>query len=166
MFQQIISIINKTTSNGVKKKYFIIIGIVGIIVAVVFLIRFSISENSDVIYKNNKTLILSIIALDTKINNEGAVTVAVTPTDRSNWSFEVVLDTHSMELGEDLTQVSVLVDENGNEHKPVEWRGDPPGGHHRAGTLIFGEIASASKSVILIIRQIGGIAERKFEWVL
>ena len=64
-----------------KKKYFIIIGIVGIIVAVVFN-SFSISENSDVIYKN-KTLFYLLCTLDTKINNEGAVTVAVTPTDRS-----------------------------------------------------------------------------------
>ena len=149
-----------------KNIYFIIIVVVGIVIAVVFAILFLINKNNDAANKDNLSLISSDISSDTKINSDNEVTVEVTPIDKINWSFEVVMNTHSIELGEDLTQVSVLVDEDGNEYKPVEWRGDPPGGHHRAGTLIFGEIAPASKSIVLIIRQIGGIAERKFEWVL
>lgn len=152
-----------------KKNFIIIIiSVIGIIAIIVFGSRFYASNNSSDSYKDDggADVVLFDSGLDIQTNNEGEVIIAVTPVDKIDWSFEVVMDTHSVNLGEDLTQVSVLVDENGNEHKPVEWRGDPLGGHHRAGTLIFGEIAPAPKSVFLIIRQIGGVAERKFEWVL
>lgn len=152
-----------------KKDFIIIIiSIVGIIAIIVFGSRFYAGNNSSDSYKDDGDTDTALFddGLDAQINNEGEVIIAVTPVDQINWSFEVVMNTHSVELSEDLTQVSVLVDENGNEHKPVEWRGDPLGGHHRAGTLIFGKIAPAPKSVTLIIRQISGIAERKFEWVL
>jgi len=107
----------------------------------------------------------NLINLAPQTNDEGDVIVTVTPTDRLNWSFEISLDTHLTDIDEDLTKVAVFIDEGGNEHKPIEWRGDPPGGHHRSGTLYFGEITPPAGSVILVIRQVGGINERIFKWI-
>lgn len=151
-----------------KNFIIIIVSVIGIIAIIVFGSRFYVGNNSSDSYKDDgdTDVVLFDSGLDAQTNNEGEVIIAVTPIDQINWSFEVVMNTHSAELNEDLTTVSILVDENGNEYKPVEWRGDPLGGHHRAGTLIFGEIAPAPKSIILIIRQIGGVVERKFEWIL
>ncbi len=103
--------------------------------------------------------------LEVKTNNEGGVTIAVTPKETAAgiFEFEIVLDTHSVELSYDLTKISVLRDENGQEYRPINWEGDPPGGHHREGTLIFNPIAPTPKSIEL---KITGIAEavRIFTW--
>lgn len=106
--------------------------------------------------------------LKTQTNNEGAVEITVTPKNLSNkeWVFDIALNTHSMEIGEDLTKVSVLVDEDGNEYKPIEWQGDPPGGHHRKGILKFAPISPQPQSIILKIFQVGEIKERNFTWQL
>lgn len=150
------------------EKYLIIIGIVGIIAIIFFGSRFFADKNSGDLYKGDSDADTALIdnGLGIQTNNEGAVTIAVTLIDQIDWSFEVVMDTHSVELGEDLAQISILMDENGNEYKPIKWEGDPPGGHHRKGLLVFGEIKPAPKSIVLIIRQVGGVAEKKFEWVL
>lgn len=150
-------------SSNMKKIYLIIIGI--IIVIILLGIRFLDDKNSDLAYKEETSQAASsAIFLDTKTNSEGNVSVMVTPTYQSDWSFEITLNTHSVDINEDLAQVSTLTDENGNEYKPIEWRGDPPGGHHRKGVLSFGEITSRPQSITLFISQVGGIDERKFEW--
>lgn len=109
-----------------------------------------------------------LLKLQTRTNTDGSVTVTVTSKDVSNksetWVFEVVLDTHSFELNQDLVQTSVLVDDKGNEYKPVSWQGDPPGGHHRQGVLSFKSISPRPKSIELKIREVGGIKERIFKW--
>ncbi len=105
-----------------------------------------------------------ISVLETQANNEGPVTIKVTPKLSSEIAFEIALDTHSEELSADLTQVAALKDENGKEYKPLRWDGDPPGGHHREGTLVFGAIKPTPKTLQLTVRQVGGIAEREFLW--
>ncbi|HEY7459950.1 MAG TPA: hypothetical protein VH765_14495, partial [Xanthobacteraceae bacterium] len=71
----------------------------------------------------------------------GGVRVVVTPTalgpGAAVWEFQVVMDTHSKPLNEDLAQAAALVDDDGKRHAPVAWQGDPPGGHHRKGVLKF-----------------------------
>lgn len=105
--------------------------------------------------------------LETKIDAKGAVTVTVTPlgisSKVSEWKFDVGLSTHSIELDQDMTQVSVLVDDRGNEYKPTRWEGAGPGGHHREGLLVFKPISPIPKSVEL---QIVGIDApvRSFVW--
>ncbi len=138
------------------KKTHLIIGIVGIIAAALLI---------NAVYVDNTTPTSSAALFSTKTNSEGNVSVMATPIDQSDWSFEITLNTHSVDINEDLAQVSTLTDENGNEYKPIEWQGDPPGGHHRKGVLSFGEITPRPQSITLFISQVGGIDERKFEWI-
>ncbi|MDP4008924.1 MAG: hypothetical protein Q8P71_00675, partial [bacterium] len=84
-------------------------------------------------------------------NSDGPVAVTITPKNLSDneWSFEVVLDTHLEELTANLTEVVILLDEEGNENAPTTWEGDPPGGHHRSGILRFNAPTAQSKTIIL-----------------
>ena len=106
------------------------------------------------------------LALESQTNSEGAVTITVTPKNLSDgtWDFEIALDTHSEELSVDLATAVVLVDDQGTEYPALGWEGDPPGGHHRAGVLSFAPITTQPRSVMLIIRQLGGVQERSFVW--
>lgn len=105
-------------------------------------------------------------ALETKIDDQANVTVVVTPLDLSpqsvEWKFDVGMNTHSVELDQDMTKVAVLVDDQGKEYKPLAWTG-PTGGHHREGTLTFTRITPTPKSVALKITGIAGVV-RSFVW--
>ena len=100
-----------------------------------------------------------------QISSEGSVEITVRPMNlaANTWDFEVTLNTHSVELNEDLVKASILI-VDGKEYKPTSWEGDPAGGHHREGILKFGAPASQLKSTTLKINQIGGIEERSFSW--
>ena len=103
-------------------------------------------------------------------SNERGVTVAVTPVDLAaaalNWRFKLVLDTHSQDLGDDLMQSAVLVDESEGRHRPVAWDGAPPGGHHREGVLTFKPISPPPDSIELRISRPGEPEPRVFRWTL
>ncbi len=103
-----------------------------------------------------------------KTDNQLAVTITVTPIDifsqSKEWKFDVVMDTHSVELDQDLTKVAVLIDDQGKEYKPLNWEG-PVGGHHREGVLIFSQITPIPKFVELKISDIGDVV-RNFDWQL
>ncbi len=105
---------------------------------------------------------------ETKTDDQPPVTVKVTPVEFGNnvqtWKFQIVFDTHSGSLDEDLLRVAVLTDDNGNEYPPTAWEGTGPGGHHREGVLIFNAINPLSPSVELKIKGVGGIPERLFRW--
>ncbi|MEK7465723.1 MAG: hypothetical protein AAB631_03025 [Patescibacteria group bacterium] len=105
-------------------------------------------------------------ALEMQTNSEGSVTVKITPNLSSEVAFEVALDTHSEDLSADLTQTVMLKDENGKEYKPVRWEGDPPGGHHRNGLLMFGSIAPLPKTLQLVVGKVGGVEGRTFLWII
>ncbi len=103
-------------------------------------------------------------------SEEAGVRVVVTPLTlgpgAAIWEFEVVMDTHSKPLDEDLAQAAVLVDEAGRRYPPPAWQGDPPGGHHRKGVLQFAAPAEMPKSVELRIDGVGGAGIRTFRWQL
>jgi hypothetical protein len=107
---------------------------------------------------------------ESKIDEQSAVTITVTPIDISpeskEWKFNVVMSTHSVELDQDMTDSSVLIDDQGKEHEPLTWEGLGPGGHHREGTLTFNVIEPLPKYVELKIKNIGGAVERSFRWSL
>jgi len=105
-------------------------------------------------------------ALAPQVNRDGGVTVKVTPLpiEPGSWRFEVVLDTHSVDLIQNIVETAVLIDDEGMEHKPSAWEGDPPGGHHRKGVLKFEGIPKAIV-IRLEIRQVG-IPKRRFTWPL
>lgn len=103
-----------------------------------------------------------------KENDEGQVVVAVTPVDVSStadaWRFDVTLSTHVAPITQDLATVATLGDDSGQDEKPSAWQGDPPGGHHRKGVLVFKPINPMPQTITLTIRDVGGVAERRFTW--
>ena len=103
---------------------------------------------------------------ETKTNNEASVTVSVTPLDfgdqSQEWQIHITMDTHSVELDQDMIAVSTLTDDSGNEYKPLRWDG-PVGGHHLEGVLIFDPITPLPQSLELQIIGIGEV-ERSFIW--
>lgn len=107
--------------------------------------------------------------LESKIDDQASVTVTVTPTLLSaksgEWKFDIVMDTHSVELDQDMTAIAVIVDDLGNEYRPIRWEGAGAGGHHREGVLTFGQTAQIQKSIGLKIFTIGDVV-RSFAWEL
>ncbi|KKW33660.1 MAG: hypothetical protein UY80_C0036G0004 [Parcubacteria group bacterium GW2011_GWB1_53_43] len=105
----------------------------------------------------------------TQTDEQANVTVAVTPVDLSpqvkEWKFDIVMNTHSVELGQNMAESTVLMDDSGKEYKPLRWEGAAPGGHHREVVLSFSRLTSAPKSIEL---KITGIADtiRTFTWQL
>ena len=104
--------------------------------------------------------------LEEKINDEGGVEVSVRLLDvKSNeWAFQITLNTHSGDLTDDMASVSTLEDKNGKTYPPLAWEGDPPGGHHRQGTLRFTPMSPKPDPLVLVIRGVGGVDERQFTW--
>lgn len=109
-------------------------------------------------------------AFQTQSNDEQAVTVEVTPLNLpqggSTLDFEVVFDTHSVDLGFDPVALSLLRDGAGREYPALKWQGDGPGGHHRSGTLQFKVPDQAGDAVEVVIRDVAGVPERVFRWNL
>jgi hypothetical protein len=106
---------------------------------------------------------------ESKTDDQASVTVTVTPTllseESREWKFDITLSTHSVELDQDMTKVTILIDDSGKEYSPARWEGAPAGGHHREGVLVFSPIKPTPKSVEL---KITGIADtvRTFNWQL
>ena len=132
----------------------------------------------------NKIILISILAIvlmggflifynpkpenwESKNDNQATVSITVTPIDISSqskeWKFDIVMDTHSVELDQDMTESAVLIDGQDKEYKPIGWEG-PSGGHHREGVLVFDPIEPMPKYIELKIKNIGGVTERLFKW--
>lgn len=109
-------------------------------------------------------------ATATQSSSDRGVTVKVTPksigSPDSRWEFGVVLDTHSADLSDDLTQSATLTTDDGRTLKPVSWVGAAPGGHHREGVLGFDVPAPRPSAIELSIARPGESAPRTFRWQL
>ncbi len=109
-----------------------------------------------------------------RINDEGPVEITVlylNPLGQeadSELSFEVRMNTHSVNLDAyEMENISFLRIDGGDEQKALSWSKPGGGGHHRSGVLKFaGPIPSGAQSLQVIIRGIGGVQERVFEWKL
>ncbi len=146
-----------------KKTYIAILTIISLVAIIAAQNMHSI--NSKRAFKPQST-VAPIFQLERQSNNEGPVTVEVVPRFSTEIAFEIVLDTHSEELNEDLTTAATLVDDTGKKYEPVGWNGNPPGGHHREGLLLFNPITPAPKFIKLILTNVGGTRERSFIWDL
>ena len=107
----------------------------------------------------------------TRSNDAGGVRVDVKPKSiaaGSAWEFEVVMDTHTKPLNDDLTKTAVLVDDGGRKYAPLDWQGDEAGGHHRKGVLRFPAPSEPIKSFELQIQGVGGDSKNKrvFKWTM
>ncbi len=104
--------------------------------------------------------------LKTITDDQGKVVIKVTPwsLSGSQWKFDVVLDTHSEELNQDMMQIAELSDDKGNTIKPIRWEGAGPGGHHREGVLVFNATKTLPNFVTLTIKDDEEAHGRSFKW--
>lgn len=109
-----------------------------------------------------------------RIDKQGPVEISVVylnPLEQgrdSEPSFEVRMNTHSVDLeAYDMEKLCFLRIDGGQETEALGWLNSGGGGHHISGILKFARpIPSDTKSLQLIIRQVGGVPERVFEWKL
>ncbi|MEK7139346.1 MAG: hypothetical protein AAB817_01465, partial [Patescibacteria group bacterium] len=80
------------------------------------------------------------------------------------WQFAIDLNTHSVELDDDLVKQAVLIDDQNQVSVPIQWTGSEPIGHHRSGTLLFNPLQPSPASIELRIRDVGDIPLRSFRW--
>ncbi len=66
-----------------------------------------------------------------QVSNEREIKVTATlqkiQNEARTWDFEVVLETHTKTLNDDLAKSSVLI-ADGKQYLPLGWEGAPPGG--------------------------------------
>ncbi|MBI3938918.1 MAG: hypothetical protein HY323_18250 [Betaproteobacteria bacterium] len=106
--------------------------------------------------------------LPAQSSTQAGVTVKAAPRSLSGsaWEFEIVFDTHSGELTDDLEKTAVLIADGGASRSPLKWQGDPPGGHHRKGVLLFKPVSPRPGSIELRIQRTGEASPRSFRWQL
>jgi hypothetical protein len=105
-------------------------------------------------------------------DEQGQVEVAVTPMNLNNpggtLDFQVSLNTHSVDLSMDLTELATLESDNGLSVSATVWDG-AKGGHHVGGTLSFPattenmDLFSSASRLTLTIRDVDAV-ERIFVW--
>ncbi len=108
--------------------------------------------------------------LPTQTLTDGTVTYKVTPknltTRAATWDFEIILDTHTGSLDQDLVAIVRLVDDKGSKYKSTQWEGAPPGGHHREGTLKFSPFTSRPAFIELTVQTTDNTKEISLRWNL
>jgi hypothetical protein len=105
--------------------------------------------------------------LPTQSTSGSGVTVKATPRALAggSWEFDIVFDTHTQDLKDDLMKTASLM-AAGKAHAASGWKGDPPGGHHRKGVLRFDGIDPGLKDMELRIARPGEPKPRSFRWQL
>lgn len=154
-----------------KRRMILLVVVVLVVITITFVVKQKfVSVNTQGNLKEGGTESLGENNLSPQTNSEENVTVQITPLNISKtsnfWEFEISMQTHSVELNQDLVKNSVMIDNNGKRYYPVAWEGDPPSGHHRKGILKFEAISPIPKSIMLKINQIGDVQERVFKWDL
>ena len=105
---------------------------------------------------------------------QGAITFDVEPTNLSNpgaeLTFEISMDTHSVDLSMDLADLATLTTNNGNMVQASLWDA-PRGGHHVSGMLSFPAsvdgkpLLDGATTLTLTIKDVDA-PERVFTWDL
>lgn len=164
-----------------KQKHFVFL--IGLLVVVLFLAGCSTEKQAQAgelpvepagNEANEAAALTKPVQLDTVVDEQGAVSVAVTPVDLSagaaTLDFEVAMNTHSVELDMDLAALATLTTDNGRTVTAILWDA-VPGGHHVSGVLSFpatdGETAvlDGAAQLTLTIREVDA-AERVYVWSL
>jgi len=107
----------------------------------------------------------------TRSNEGGSVTIKVKPLNLGSGGttleFDVVMDTHSVELNFDLKQLAVLKTDTGAEVKPSARFAQVGSGHHVESKLSFpADKIAGARMLTLILKNVSGVAERTFTWNL
>ncbi len=115
----------------------------------------------------------------TRVNAEGPLTIRIVylnplgKVEDKSLAFEVGMDTHSVDLDRYKMENHIfLLDDKGRQFKPLGWFSPQGGGHHRSGIIKFPALDSRGKPVLspgsksfqLVITDVGGVAERRFQW--
>src|SRR5512143_1338313 len=110
----------------------------------------------------------------TRVDEQGMVVVEVTPEDfkaaSSRLEFEVAMNTHSVDLSMDLSQLATLTTDTGVSVQANGWDA-PGGGHHVSGKLSFPatkdgkSVLEGATKVTLTIVSVDA-PSRTFEWQL
>src|SRR3989338_11036891 len=127
------------------------------ILAVTLVLAFYIIFTSIIGNKNNKIQ----TSFQTLTNNQKDIEFQVTPLSANE--FQIVINTHYVDLDFDLTKISTLYDDLENSYKTLRWEGSEPGGHHREGILKFPPVNTDAKSIKLVIID---STTRDFNWNL
>ena len=108
----------------------------------------------------------------TQTDDQGAVTVEITPLNLANagetLDFQVVLDTHSVDLSMDLAALTALTTDTGKTIQALKWDA-PLGGHHVEGTLSFpaamegSPLLEGASKITLTIKNLDA-PQRVFVW--
>lgn len=110
----------------------------------------------------------------TRVDEQGAIVIEITPLNPSpstdTLEFDVVMNTHSIDLNMDLATLSTLTTDTGIALPATIWDA-PRGGHHVEGKLIFPSkkdgnsiLEGASRLELTIINV--EAPSRVFEWEL
>lgn len=137
--------------------------------------RIAVTDTPDLATQESTTPTAGIVAPDmVREDSQGAVTVTVTPLNLDDpgdtLNFDVVMNTHSVDLSMDLATLTTLETDTGISVLPVIWDA-PRGGHHVGGTLSFPASGSGkplldgAATLTLTIRDVD-VSERVFVWEL
>ena len=99
---------------------------------------------------------------------QSGLTIRVTPislTFSQGVSFEVSFDTHIRDLNFDVALATSIQDDHNNVYLPITWSGSPPGGHHREGTLSFGQLSGSPHTIKLLMKNVFD-SDWAFKWKL
>ncbi len=97
----------------------------------------------------------------------GSVSIQVTPIAfkmGAPLEFDIAMNTHSVDLADDMLKAVVLRDDSGMEYAPTAWDGPAGGGHHREGKIKFAPLTMNTKSLTLVVKNIAGVPERVYKW--
>jgi hypothetical protein len=110
----------------------------------------------------------------TQTDSQGAITVKITPENieqpGDTLIFEVIMDTHSVDLSMDLAQLTTLTTDTGKTIQALKWDA-PRGGHHVTGKLSFStlldgiDIITGVKGFTITIDNLD-VPTRQFIWSL
>jgi hypothetical protein len=95
----------------------------------------------------------------------GPVEVAVRNPNvtQTGASFTVELSNHAIDLSDDMARTATL-SVDGRAWGATAWAGDPPGGHHRTGTLSF--TGSGQRTGPIVLTVFAGGRPAVFTWKL
>jgi len=107
-------------------------------------------------------------------DSQGSVVVVVTPFNLDSVSetleFDVIMNTHSVDLSMDLAVLATLATDDGIKVTPTSWT-SPLGGHHVEGTLSFPssvdgrKILDGATTLTITLNNVDA-PERIFNWQL